>query len=145
MVSRCFCDYFLISTWRDQEEIQAEVLGKSACKVAREVAGWGGLGLVLGKGGGRGGWGKCLEILMERGAWEKCLRGCMRGCRMGCAGIGAWKLRRVDAKKKCSGCSNQEVLGNNISNNTTAHHSVGAIVVSMGQLKQSVVNTTAQI
>ena len=44
---------------------------------------------------------------------------------MGWAGIGAWdwagKLPRVDARKECSWCSNQEVLGE-CSNNTTAHH-----------------------
>ena len=111
----------------------AGVLGKSACEVACVVAGWAGLGLVLGKGVGRGGWGNCLEILMG-GGWEKCLRGCICGCRVGWAGIGAWKLPRVDAQKKCSGCSRQEVLGNSSSNYTMAHHHVEPIVVSMGQL-----------
>ena len=85
------------------------VFGKSACEVACHVAGWAGLGLVLGKGGGRGGWGKCLEILMAGGGWEKCLQGCMRGCRLGQAGIGAWKLPRADAQKNCSGWSYQDI------------------------------------
>ena len=74
------------------------MLGKSACEVACEVAGWAGLGLVLGNG-----------------------LGLMHG-------------------KRCSGCSYQEVLGKSSSNNTTAHHHMEPIVVSMGQLKKSVVN-----
>ena len=76
----------------------------------------------------------------------------MRGCWVGWAGIGAWKLPRVDALKKCweillrvfqyqtscyvslEVCSQsyyQEVLGDSISNNTMAHHHVEVIVVSM--------------
>ena len=82
---------------------------------------------------------------MGGGAWEKCLRGCMLGCRVGWAGIGAWKLPRVDARKKCSGCSYQEVLGKISSDNTTEHHRVEAIVGYMGQLKQLVVNTRAEM
>ena len=76
------------------------------------------------------------KFLMGGGAWEKCLQACMRVCRVGWAGIGTWKLPRVNARKKCSGCSYQEVLGNSSSNNTTAHHHVEAIVVCMGQRKK---------
>ena len=45
----------------------------------------------------------------------------------------------------CSGCSYLEVLGESSSNNTTAHHLVETIVVSMGQLNKSVVNTRAEM
>ena len=82
---------------------------------------------------------------MGEGACEKFLQGRMRGCRVGWAGIGAWKLPRVDAREKCSGCSYQEVLGNSSFNHTTAHHHVAAIVVSMGQLKKLVVNTRSEM
>ena len=108
-----------------------------------EVAGWAGLGLVLGKGAWGGGWKKHLEILMRWGGWEKCLQGCMRGWRVGWAGIGAWKLPTVHARKKSSRCSYQEVQSS--SNNATAHHHVEAIVVSMGQLKKLVVNTREEM
>ena len=63
------------------------------------------------------------------------------GLGQGWAGIGAWKFPGTHARKKCSGCSYQEVLGNSSSNNTTAHHRVEAIVVFMGQQKNLVVNT----
>ena len=55
------------------ENLLGGVLGKSACEVACEVAGWARLGLVLGKEAGWGTWKKCLEILMGGGAWEKCV------------------------------------------------------------------------
>ena len=42
-------------------------------------------------------------------------------------------------------CSYQEVLGESSSNNTMAQHHVEAIVVSMGQLKKSVVNTREEM
>ena len=64
---------------------------------------------------------------------------------MGWAGIGAWKMPRVDARKKCSGCAYQEVLRSSSSNNTTAHHQVEAIVVSMSQLKKLAVNIRAEM
>ena len=38
----------------------------------------------------------------------------------------------VHAQNKCLGCSNQEVLGKSSSHNTTSHHNMEAIVVSMG-------------
>ena len=56
-----------------------------------------------------------------------------------------WCLDTVDARKKRSGCSCQEVLGKSSSNNTTAHHHVEVIVVSMGRLKKSVPNTRVEI
>ena len=68
----------------------------------------------------------------------------MRGCRVGWAWIGAWKLPRMDAWEKCAWCSYQEVLGKSSSNNTTVHHHVEA-VVSMDQLKKSVVNTRVEM
>ena len=115
------------------------------------------LGVELGKSAGKFCW--------VGGAWEKCLRGCMQGCWATWAGTGAWKLPRVDARKfleillrlfqyhiscyvsleVCLGCSYQKVLGESSSNNTTAHHHVEAIVVSMGQLKKSVVKTTEEM
>ena len=64
---------------------------------------------------------------------------------MGRAAIGARKLPRLDAQKKCSGRFDQELLGKSSSNNTTAHHHVEAIVVSMDQLKKSVVNTKVEM
>ena len=94
---------------------------------------------------GRLGWDSCGERSMGGDACGKCLRGCMRGCRQGWARIGAWKLPKVDAPKKCSGCPYQEVLGKSSSNNTTAHHHVEANVVSMGKLRKSVVNTREDI
>ena len=70
----------------------------------------------------------------------------MRDCQLGWAGIGARKLPWVNARKKCSGCSYQEVLANSIFNITTAHHHVEAIVVPMGQLKKkSVMSTIADM
>ena len=90
----------------------------------------------------------------------------MRGCRVGWVGLGAWKLPRVNEREKCweillrlfeyqtscyvslevsSGCSYQQVLGESSSNNTTAHHHVEAIAVSMGQLKKSVVHTREEM
>ena len=69
----------------------------------------------------------------------------MQGCWVGWARIGAWKLPRVDAQKKCLACSYQEVLGKSSYNNTTANHHVEAIVVSMGRLKKSVVNTKEEM
>ena len=121
------------------------VVGKSACEVACKVAGWAGLGLVLGKGGlGGRGWKRCWEILMGGGGWENCLRGCMRGCWVGRARIGAWKLPWVEAWKTCSGCSYQELLGHSSYFHTREHHHVEANVVSMGQLTKSPVNTKVE-
>ena len=82
---------------------------------------------------------------MGGGGWEKCLQGCMRGCRVGWARIGARKLPTFDAGEKCSGCCYQKVLGKSSSNNTTTHPHMEAIVVSVGQLKKSCVNTRAEM
>ena len=79
----------------------AGVLGKSACQVACDVAGWAGLGSVLQKGAGWGAWKKCLEILIG-GVLAK------SACEVACdvarwAGIGAWKRGWVGSLEKVPG------------------------------------------
>ena len=150
--------------------------GKSACEVACVVAGWGGLGLVLGKGvgqgvgkvlgnfDGRGCLGKVLARLHARLpgglGWDRCLEkqvggevgksvcevagwagpGLVLGKGGGGGGVGKSACEVACGVAGWAGLG--LVLG---SRNTTTHHHVEAIVVSMGQLKKSVVNTTEEM
>ena len=125
------------AVWKKCLEIlMGGVLWESVCKVACEVARWAGLGLVLGKGGGRGGWEKCLEILMGGGA-------CKVACEIaGSSGLG---LVLENCLELMHEMDVRDVLGESSSNNTTAHHCVEAIVVSMGQLQKSVANTREEM
>ena len=104
-------------------------------------------------------WDWCLEKGVDgevaESAWKFDGRGCLGKVLgrlharlpggLGWAGVAAWKLLRVDARKNCAECSYQEVLGSSSSNNTMAHHQEEAIVVSMGRLKKLVLTTREEM
>ena len=54
-------------------------------------------------------------------------------------------LPSFKAWKTCLGCSYEQLLRDNCSIHTKAHHHMEAVVVSLGQLKKLVVNTSVEL